>query len=79
MFDNGTWCERQWPSVFSPSTSFGPVQPFGERNTITGQRGRPVALPVARFALNAMNLVERLVENVAAIRRCIVRGSEPST
>jgi hypothetical protein len=36
----GTWCERQLPSVGLPSTSCGPVQPFGERSTIIGQRGR---------------------------------------
>ena len=25
----GTWCARHVPSTGSPSTSFGPVQPFG--------------------------------------------------
>ncbi len=38
--DSGTWCERHVPSVFWPSTSFGPVQPLGERRMISGQSGR---------------------------------------
>ena len=38
---SGTWCERQVPSVFLPSTR-GPVQPFGVASTIIGQRGRRV-------------------------------------
>ena len=37
---SGTWCARQKPSTLWPSTSFGPVQPLGERSTIIGQRGR---------------------------------------
>ena len=37
---NGTWCERQNPSVLSPSTSFGPVQPLGVCRMIIGQLGR---------------------------------------
>ena len=37
---SGTWCERHVPSTGRPSTSFGPVQPFGVRRTIIGQRGR---------------------------------------
>ena len=40
--DSGTWCARQVPSTCLPSTSCGPVQPFGVRSTIIGQRaGRP--------------------------------------
>ena len=31
-------------SICTPSTSFGPVQPFGDRSTIIGQRGRVVTL-----------------------------------
>jgi hypothetical protein len=26
---SGTWCARQKPSTFTPSTVFGPVQPLG--------------------------------------------------
>ena len=37
---SGTWWARQVPSTGSPSTIFGPVQPFGVRSTIIGQRGR---------------------------------------
>ena len=60
---SGTWCERQVPSTGTPSTSFGPVQPFGVRSTITGQRGRS-APPSARAARwIARDLVERLVED----------------
>ena len=44
-----------------PSTSFGPVQPFGVRRTIIGQRGRP-ATPPSRAAAGSRDLVERLVE-----------------
>ena len=29
-FEIGTWCERHVPSTGLPSTSFGPVQPFGD-------------------------------------------------
>ena len=36
----GTWWARNVPSTGLPSTSFGPVQPFGVRRTIAGQRGR---------------------------------------
>ena len=50
--DSGTWWARQVPSTGTPSTSFGPVQPFGVRSTIIGQwtarwrrrRGRPLDL-----------------------------------
>jgi hypothetical protein len=49
------------PSAGRPSTSFGPVQPFGVRSTIIGQRGRPIARPRAR-ALDRGDLVEHLVE-----------------
>ncbi len=43
----GTWCARNVPSILSPSMTFGPVQPFGERSTIMGQRGR-VVVPEVR-------------------------------
>ena len=41
----GTWWLRQVPSTGRPSTSFGPVQPFGVRSTIIGQRGRSRVAP----------------------------------
>ena len=37
MSEKGTWCERKVPSVCSPSTVFGPVQPLGVTSTIAGQ------------------------------------------
>ncbi|KAI3473495.1 hypothetical protein Pfo_031622, partial [Paulownia fortunei] len=40
-----TWWARKVPSTRSPSTSCGPVQPFGVRSTIIGQRGRRSAAP----------------------------------
>ena len=39
----GTWCERNVPSICSPSMTFGPVHPFGLRRMIIGQRGRSVS------------------------------------
>ena len=58
---SGTWCERNVPSAGRPSTSFGPVQPFGVRSTIIGQRGRSVRRPRAPRA-GSRDLVEHLVE-----------------
>ena len=43
--ESGTWCARHVPSTGSPSTTLGPVQPFGVRSTIIGQRGRVVSPP----------------------------------
>ena len=57
----GTWWERHVPSTGRPSTFSGPVQPFGVRSTIIGQRGRRLAT-LARRVLDAGDLVERLVE-----------------
>ena len=50
------------PSAGLPSTSFGPVQPFGVRRTIIGQRGRSAIAVVAGAALDLGDLVERAVE-----------------
>ena len=47
---SGTWWDRQDPSVFLPSTSAGPVHPFGVTRTIIGQRGRSVRPPVPAAA-----------------------------
>ena len=41
----GTWWARNEPSTFLPSTSFGPVQPFGVRSTIIGQAGFSSVVP----------------------------------
>ena len=61
----GTWCARQVPSTGSPSTSSGPVQPFGVRITIAGHlvfdgaQGGPVPFDreAARGAMHAPELV----------------------
>ena len=64
--DSGTWCARQKPSTLWPSTSLGPVQPLGLRNTIIGQRGRSV-LPPSR-ASRWMRLISEMTwSKVAAI------------
>ena len=65
----GTWCERQLPSTGLPSTSFGPVQPFGVRSTIIGQVGRDAHAFLTRGALDLADLVEHLVERRSE-RRC---------
>ena len=59
---SGTWCARKVPSTGRPSTSLGPVQPFGVRRTIIGQRGRSLLPPVARVVLDPPDLVDDLVE-----------------
>ena len=76
--DSGTWCEREWSSVLRPSTSFGPVQPFGVRSTISGQRGR-CAWPLARASAWISAISSSAVSSVSAISRWITAGSEPST
>ena len=43
------------PSIFKPSTIFGPVQPLGERRTIIGQRGRAGSL-FSRSLLDCVDL-----------------------
>jgi len=74
----GTWWARKQSSTGFPSTSLGPVQPLGERNTIMGQRGRVVS-PVVR-ACCWMRLISRMAQSrVAAICWCIFSGSLPST
>ena len=58
----GTWCERNVPSTGRPSTTFGPVQPLGERKTIIGQRGRASRRRAAGVGLNAGDLGDHLVQ-----------------
>ena len=61
-FLNGTWCARQVPSTCRPSTTSGPVQPFGEASTIIGQRGRSTIAVHPGPALDLGDLVEAAVE-----------------
>ena len=61
---NGTWCDRQDPSAFFPSTSLGPVQPLGVRSTIIGQRGRRVPIVTAGSRLNGADFVEHAIESL---------------
>ncbi len=74
----GTWWDRQEPSVFWPSTSFGPVHPFGERKTIIGQRGRAVC-PLSRAASWIPWIFATASSSAAAISWCMAIGSSPST
>jgi hypothetical protein len=64
-------------SVFLPSTSFGPVQPLGERSTIIGH-ARPLCRRLARAALDGADLADHR-SSVAAIAWCISCGISPST
>ena len=75
---SGTWWERNVPSAGSPSTTFGPVQPFGVRSTIIGQRGR-VWPPSSRARRWIAAISSSTSSSVAAISWCIVAGSSPST
>ena len=64
----GTWwdfgtCPRPW----LPSSSFGPVQPFGVRSTIIGQRGRSGGVPAARRLLELADLARRPRRSASAI------------
>jgi hypothetical protein len=66
------------PSVFLPSTTFGPVQPFGERKMIMGQLGRFLK-PFARASRWMRRMSAVTVSSVAAMSWCILSGSSPST
>ena len=69
--------------------SCGPVQPFGVRSTIIGQRGRAAEAALARVGLDRGDLVERLVERrgqllvhvgrVVARRPAAAGGRSPSS
>jgi len=75
----GTWCARQKSSTFLPSTSFGPVHPFGLRRMIIGQRGAwPEAAPerASSWIARIMSVARSIA---SAISRCIASGSLPST
>jgi hypothetical protein len=74
----GTWCERQYASVFLPSTSFGPVHPLGVRRMIIGQSGR---LPRPPFLAPAWmpRISSTTLSSVPAMSWCMASGSSPST
>ena len=87
---SGTWCERQVPSTGLPSTSCGPVQPFGVRSTIIGQRGRVAGRRRSRASRwISRDLVERRVERgghllvhrrrVVALDEVAARSRSPSS
>ena len=79
-FATGTWCERQKSSTFLPSTSFGPVQPFGLRSTIIGQRGRSSRpLGAARLVLDRARCGRTPCRACRPCSRCMSAGSLPST
>ena len=80
MSASGTWCERQKPSTFLPSTSFGPVQPFG-RAQHDHRPARAFAVLPRRRARPAGSRGSRsnAASSVAAIAACIASGSSPST
>ena len=76
--ESGTWCDRQVPSVCLPSTTFGPVQPFGVRSTIIGQVGRSVPTrPRAAALIAATSSMTASI--VSAISAWTVIGSSPAT
>ena len=52
----GTWCARHVPSTCSPSTTFGPVQPFGVRKTMVGHSGPGQVALVPRPPLDRLDL-----------------------
>src|SRR5690348_17547634 len=69
---NGTWCERQQPSVSRPSTVFGPVQPLGRSEEHTSELQSPVHL-VCRLLLE-----KKKKTNTNILRRTRCRPSPPT-
>ena len=61
------------PRPAAPSTSFGPVQPFGVRSTIIGQRGRSLA-PPARAARRISSISVTACSIAVASRGWIAAG-----
>ena len=59
---SGTWCARHVPSTGRPSTSFGPVQPFGVRSTIIGHAAACDPPAPARVLDRRGSRVEHMVE-----------------
>ena len=72
--ESGTWRERNVPSICRPSTTFVPVQPFGETRTIIGQHGR-VASPLVRARCWSGLICAITTSSVAAMASCIGAGS----
>ncbi len=64
---SGTWWARNEPSIGLPSTTFGPVQPLGERSTIIGQLdvARRLARPVRGVFLDVAGS-PRMAQSIAA-------------
>ena len=50
------------PSIFRPSTTFGPLQPFGDLRTIIGQRGRDESFVFSRAHLDGVDLADGLLD-----------------
>ena len=76
--DSGTWCARKVPCTWTPSTTSGPVQPFGVRRMIAGHpasTSRDPRSPAAvRVAQRAVQRREHLARVVTRRRR---RGPSP--
>lgn len=67
------------PVTVTPSTVCGPVQPFGERSTMRGQRGRVPSQSPPRAAAWMAVMREYAVASASAKRTCMPGRSEPST
>ena len=62
----------------SPSTSFGPVQPFGDLKTTMGQRGRVLSF-LSRALACIFLMLSITVSKACAMSWCMVSGSSPAT
>ena len=74
--------QRNVPSTGSPSTRFGPVQPFGVRSTIIGQRGRSRS-PCARASLldvaGSASMTRSSVAAISLVHQRRARGLRRNT
>ena len=75
--ESGTWCARHVPSTGTPSTTPGPVHPFGVRNTIIGQRGRSGVAALARVALDVAGSRRRRCRASPRAAGARARGRRP--
>jgi len=66
-----TWCERNVPSTGFPSTTFGPVQPLGERRTSSASAPRHLAAPFRRAIRDTVEIANHL-SSVAAMSGCMI-------
>ncbi len=72
--ESGTWCARNVPWTCTPSTTSGPVQPFGVRRMIAGHRGRVVVNGVDWMSrILRVRVVERRRELLVHGRRIVAR------